>query len=76
MALIGQLQEICFILDLEPIQKRQLIQSQVARIKLSTPEFQFLFDIRNNESYLTLKGTVMRTEKLDRRDDFTSNIKC
>ena len=73
MALIGKL---CFILDLEPIQKRQLIQSQVARIKLSTAEFQFLFDIRNNESYLTLKGTVMRTEKLDRRDDFTSNITC
>ena len=47
-------------LFLEPIQKRQLIPSQVARITLSTLEFQVVFDIRNDESYLTLKGTVMR----------------
>ena len=39
--------------------RKQLIQFQVARITLFTPEFQFLFDIRNDESYLTLKGTVM-----------------
>ena len=49
-------------LFLEPIQKRQLIQSQVAKITLFTLEFQILFDIRNDESYLTLKGTVMRIE--------------
>ena len=35
----------------EPIQKRQLIQSQIARITLFTFEFQFLFDLRNDESY-------------------------
>ena len=35
---------------LEPIQKKQLIQSQVARITLFTLEIQFLFDIRNDES--------------------------
>ena len=39
---------------LEPIQKTQLIQSQVARITLFTLEIQFLFDICNDESYLTL----------------------
>lgn len=39
--------------------RKQLIQFQVARITLFTLEFQFLFDIRNDESYLTLKGTVM-----------------
>ena len=37
---------------LEPIQKRQLIQSQIARITLFTLEFQFLLDLRNDESYL------------------------
>ena len=52
---------------LEPIQKKQLIQSQVGRIKLFTLEFQFLFDTRNDENYLTLKGTIMRIEKLNRR---------
>ena len=39
---------------LKPIQKRQLIQSQVPRISLFTLEFQFLFDIHNDDSYLTL----------------------
>ena len=39
--------------------RKQLIQFQVTRITLFTLEFQFLFDIRNDESYLTLKGTVM-----------------
>ena len=52
---------------LEPIQKKQLIQSQVGRIKLFTLEFQFLFDTHNDENYLTLKGTIMRIEKLNRR---------
>ena len=58
---------------LEPIQKTQLIQSQVARITLFTLEIQFLFDIRNNESYLTLKGTVMRIDNLNKHDHFKSN---
>ena len=59
----------------EPIQKRQLIQSQIARITLFTFEFQFLFDLRNDESYLTLKGTVIRIVKPGRRDHFNSNNK-
>ena len=61
---------------LEPIQKTQLIQSQVARITLFTLEIQFLFDIRNDESYLTFKGTVMRIDKLNRHDHFNSNNTC
>ena len=43
--------------------------------RLAKFEFQFLFDMRNNESYLTLKGTVMRIEKLDRYFHFNSNNK-
>ena len=39
-------------------------------------EFKFLFDIRNDDSYPTLKGTVMRIEKQNRRDHFNSNNKC
>ena len=58
---------------LEPIQKTQLFQPQGARITLFTLEIQFLFDIRNGESYLTLKVTVMRTGKLNRYDHFNSN---
>ena len=58
---------------LEPIQKTQLIQSQVARIKF---KIQFLFDIRNNESYLTLKGTVIKIGKLNRHDHFNSDDTC
>ena len=42
---------------LESIQKTHLIQSQVARITLLTLEIQFFFDIRNDESYCTLKGS-------------------
>ena len=61
---------------LEPIQKTKLIQSQVARITLFTLEIQFLFDIRNNESYLTLKVTVMRIDKLNRHDHFNSDNTC
>ena len=61
---------------LEPIQKTQLIQSQVARITLFTLEIQFLFDIRNDESYLTLKVTVMRIDKLNRHDHFNSDNTC
>ena len=38
-------------------------------------EFQYLFDIRNDEIYPTLKGTVMRIEKVNRRDHFNSNNK-
>ena len=48
--------------------RKQLIQFQVTRITLFTLEFQFLFDIRNDESYLTLKGTVMWIEKLNTRN--------
>ena len=61
---------------LEPIQKTQLIQSQVARITLFTLEIQFLFVIHNDESYLTLKGTVMRIDKLNRHDHFNSDNTC
>ena len=61
---------------LEPIQKTQLIQSQVARITLFTLEIQFLFDIHNDESYLTLKGTVMRIDKLNRHNHFNSDNTC
>ena len=63
-------------LFLEPIQKKRLIQSQVARIKFFTLEFQFLFDIRNDESYLTLYVAIMRIEKLNRRYYFNSNNTC
>ena len=61
---------------LEPIQKTQLIQSQVARITLFTLEIQFLFDMCNDESYLSLKGTVIRIDKLNRHDHFDSNSTC
>ena len=61
---------------LEPIQKTQLIQSQVARITLFTLKIQFLFDIRNDESYLTLKGTVIRIGKLNRHGHFNSDDTC
>ena len=55
---------------LEPIQNTQLIQSQVSRITLFTLEIQFLFDTRNDESYLTLKDTVIINDKLTRHDHF------
>ena len=61
---------------LEPIQKTQLIQSQVARITLLTLEIQFLFDVRNDESYFTLKVTVMRIDKLNRHDHFNTDNTC
>ena len=61
---------------LESIQKTHLIQSQVARITLLTLEIQFFFDIRNDESYCTLKVTVMRIDKLNRHDHFNSNNTC
>ena len=41
------------------ISKNTTIQSQIARITLFTLRFQFLFDIRNDESYFTYKGTVL-----------------
>ena len=59
---------------MEPIRKRQLIQSEDARITLFTLKFQFIFDTHNDESYLTLKGIVMRIDKLNRRDHL--NNKC
>ena len=61
---------------LEPIQKTQMIQSQVAKITLFTLKIQFRFDIRNDESYLTLKGTVIRIGKLNRHDHFNSDDTC
>ena len=61
---------------LESIKKRQVIQSQVARITLFTLEFQFLFSVNNDERYLTLAGTVMRIEKLNRPGHFNSNNTC
>ena len=63
-------------LFLESIKKRQVIQSQVARITLFTLKFQFLFSVHNDERYLTLKGTAMRNEKLNRPDHFNSNNTC
>lgn len=39
----------------EPVHKRQLIQSQIARILLFTLKLQFVFDIPNDESYFKLK---------------------
>ena len=62
-------------LSLEPVQDKQLSQSQVARITLFILEFQF-FDIRNDESYLTLKDTIMLIEKLNRRYHFNSDNAC
>ena len=35
------------------------IQSQFSTVSLFTLKFQFLFDIYNNESYPTLKDTLM-----------------
>ena len=61
---------------LEPITKTQLIQFQVARITLFTLEIQFLFDIRNDKSYLTFEDTIMRIGKLNRHDHFNSNNTC
>ena len=61
-------------LFLELIRKTQLIHSQVSRITLFTLEIQFLFNIRNDESYLTLKGTVMRIDKLNRHDHFNQGF--
>ena len=49
-------------LFLESIKKRQVIQSQVARITLFTLEFQFHFSVHNDERYLTLEGTVQSCE--------------
>ena len=63
-------------LILKSIQKRQLIQSQVARTTFFRFEFGFLFDMHNDESYPPLIGTSMRTEKLNRRDQCNSNNKC
>ena len=40
---------------LEPVHKRPLIQSQVARIILFTRNFQFIFNIPNHDNYLNLK---------------------
>ena len=62
-------------LSLEPVQDKQLGQSQVARITLFILEFQF-FDIRNDKSYLTLKGTIMLIEKLNKRYHFNSDNTC
>ena len=42
---------------------------------LFTFKFQYLSDIRNDESYPTFKGTVTRIEKVNRHDHFNSNNK-
>ena len=63
-------------LILKSIRKRQLIQSQVARTTFFIFEFRFFFDMRNDESYLPLKGTGMQIEKLNRRNQCNSNNKC
>ena len=63
-------------LFLESINKRQVIQSQVASITLFTLEFQFLFSVHNDERYLSIESTVMRNEKLNRPDHFNSNNTC
>ena len=46
----------------EPVHKRQLIQSQIARIL--TLKLQFVFDIPNDESYFKLKIKQCRLENL------------
>ena len=61
---------------LESVNKRQVIQSQVASITLFTLEFQFLFSVHNDERYLSIESTVMRNEKLNRPDHFNSNNTC
>ena len=63
-------------LFLESVNKRQVIQSQVASITLFTLEFQFLFSVHNDERYLSIESTVMRNEKLNRPDHFNSNNTC
>ena len=60
----------------ESINKRQVIQSQVASITLFTLEFQFFFSVHNDERYLSIESTVMRNEKLNRPDHFNSNNTC
>ena len=57
------------------ISKNTTIQSQIARITLFTLRFQFLFDVRNDESYFNFTGTVLWIEKVGRRNYFNSNIK-
>ena len=63
-------------LYLEPVQKIQLIQSQSCKNYIIYTRISISFAKRNDDSYITLNGTVIRFEKLARRDHFNSSNKC